>query len=1140
MAVAINIDKETSSFSSQLEINLSSFNFNCGTNYNIPKSVNGIGCSDWINFAPYISTQTPIKYVRITLHIFQKNDGTGNFQDNTTDRDWLINTLISHLNYKMAHLQPMNLNTSSPYIEDSRIRYVVDQIYFHQDDYGQQVQFSYSWGSTLYNTYVVNNPNITNKYNSIHVFLGEKDGNFYDGYGQASGIADNKWLYITDTYQHYINNVGNWIPSNTLAHELGHLLGLLHTWNGNDNCDDTPNNSNEWNSPTGSNNLMDYNACACALTACQLGRMHYCLMGYEGTVSNVLINDYCNNIETMDINGDYTWDNPIYLKGDLLIEDGSTLIIRCKVSIPQDAKVLVKQGGKLIIDGGTITNVCGDLWKGITVEGDWGIIAGGQSYDPGPGQLVMKNGAKIEYAETGVFSDYNGILDISNSEFLNCPTGISLENYDETVLSWSIFPNLKPRAKIKTTTFSTDEDFISTPLYGVKLWSTDMAMVTLEGDVFENTTTEAQLSAMNRGYGIYAYNSDVNIKEYCPFISLPPCPNPVKSEFNGLTYGIYSQGSLSNTARIENCIFNNYYFRGVLLDHITAPIIRSNNFSNNLTYWTAGLYLWNSTAYNVENNTFNCQNTNNVVINNSGAGANKLYRNHFNTASAVHCYYTNSNPAGDQGLFIQCNDFHATDMNIFVKDGNIKKQQGYYDNQFPNQSVSAANQFEQTYLNDENAFKCDATGYSYFDYTYWFNMSGDVTDITGYTSPNVHPQPIGVTFFDPSAACPSGIPYIGPVDAIAALTAADDQIGLMTSNLNDIVDGGNTSATLNKVTSLAPNNFNRTCNELLDMSPYLSDTVLTTFMQTGVNGHVVAKTNVLYANSPLPPHAKAALDNMILPPPFKNFLLQYQTGTNAVVQKQEEIGAVRFGRNLTLNGVIRYGLQNDSVPGAKDSLITILENETDYTAKYTLIPLLINMKRYDDADGQIADLQSLAATLPTREQQYAMDYADLQTIALQLDSIHATDSVSMAPVVAPNEPLLSLVANDPNHPASGIAQSILKQAGYETFVSPLYQPENNKSLQVSPQENNQHPTIDIDNCVEVYPNPATNELWVEYLMVNGNNLQSIDIYTIKGKKVLSKPVKTAYGMVELDVSSLQSGNYIVKVGNYSKQIAILK
>lgn len=72
-------------------------------------------------------------------------------------------------------------------------------------------------------------------------------------------------------------------------------MGLFHTWLGDD-CNDTPNNDNCWNvnEPIGctplSNNLMDYNAPANALTICQTNKIHYYLLGGAGNINDCLIN----------------------------------------------------------------------------------------------------------------------------------------------------------------------------------------------------------------------------------------------------------------------------------------------------------------------------------------------------------------------------------------------------------------------------------------------------------------------------------------------------------------------------------------------------------------------------------------------------------------------------------------------------------------------------------------------------------------------------------------------------------------------------------------------------------------------------------------------------------------------------------
>ena len=265
--------------------------FICGNdNQLVPlKSTN---CTNWDIYSPVNPNDTPIKTIRITFHVIQKNDGTGNFPDNATSRNWLQSLVVS-INGKFGNLEEMNLPTSSPHVTDSRIQFSLANIYFWQDDYGWSFQLSDSFGDYLHNKFVTNQPNVAFKNNSIHIFMSEDD----IGHGQASDFGDKSWIITSGTYASYLNN-NSWDPTNNISHELGHNCGLYHTWLGSDGCNDTPNNPNCWNinEPNNgqctipSNNLMDYNACKCALTICQVNRMHFYLLGGAGNISDCVVN----------------------------------------------------------------------------------------------------------------------------------------------------------------------------------------------------------------------------------------------------------------------------------------------------------------------------------------------------------------------------------------------------------------------------------------------------------------------------------------------------------------------------------------------------------------------------------------------------------------------------------------------------------------------------------------------------------------------------------------------------------------------------------------------------------------------------------------------------------------------------------
>ncbi|PID89815.1 MAG: hypothetical protein CSB01_00110 [Bacteroidia bacterium] len=246
-------------------------------------------CNDWCADYEHVNTlKTPIKQLRVTFHICQDDNGMGNFKDNATHRDFLINQILRHMNSTMSGLEPMNLATSSPYVEDSRIRFVLANIYFHQDNKGFCYAQKPTYGNYVYNKFVTQNPDCDFKDNSVHIFFGEDTDSTVTS-GIASGFGDKRWVAMGNTYRNFLNGGNFWSSGTLLCHELGHSLGLTHTWDG-DHCSDTPDNTNIWCSNLGSNNMMDYNCNQNSLTECQVHHMHWHLLGNNGNISDCLIN----------------------------------------------------------------------------------------------------------------------------------------------------------------------------------------------------------------------------------------------------------------------------------------------------------------------------------------------------------------------------------------------------------------------------------------------------------------------------------------------------------------------------------------------------------------------------------------------------------------------------------------------------------------------------------------------------------------------------------------------------------------------------------------------------------------------------------------------------------------------------------
>lgn len=160
-------------------------------------------------------------------------------------------------------------------------------------------------------------------------------------------------------------------------HEICHILGLSHTWNANDGCEDTPKHPNCFNKSDKppcdslySNNVMDYNAHQAAWSPCQLGKIVRHFSTLNSRQRKLLDPVWCRKKDgrIIEISEDIYWLSARDVDADILVREGGRLTIRCRTSMPAGGKITVAPGGRLILDGATLHNSCGDLWEGIEVQ----------------------------------------------------------------------------------------------------------------------------------------------------------------------------------------------------------------------------------------------------------------------------------------------------------------------------------------------------------------------------------------------------------------------------------------------------------------------------------------------------------------------------------------------------------------------------------------------------------------------------------------------------------------------------------------------------------------------------------------------------------------------------------------------------
>lgn len=358
----------------------------------------------------------PMRHVRINFHIIQDPKRTITF--NREQGVSYVKQLVKYANYDLRNNKKMMLpkGNNTPVLP-IRVQYVLtgkkndpqdEGVYFHQHPelwkYFKKGKLRNIYSRRVYQKFGVRKGEVVNVFLLEHhpdsvkspTYKASKDGVGYTNFAKLVGCF--QYVNSEDFSSNGRFSSRAYVFENLLNHELGHSLGLAHTWNMNDGCDDTPRNEGCWG-PNGdppcdkeytSNNVMDYNYMQNAYTPCQIGKIHKKLSRPGSSQRKKLKPTWCEYKEDSAIVigafENVVWQGNKDLEGDVIVNNRGSLTIQCRLHIPKGAKIILKPKANLVLDGATITNLCGHEWQGIEVlENPRNAPA-----------IQMKNGAKLE------------------------------------------------------------------------------------------------------------------------------------------------------------------------------------------------------------------------------------------------------------------------------------------------------------------------------------------------------------------------------------------------------------------------------------------------------------------------------------------------------------------------------------------------------------------------------------------------------------------------------------------------------------------------------------------------------------------------------------------------------------------------
>jgi len=369
---------------------------------------------------------------------------------------------------------------------------------------------------------------------------------------------------------------------------------------------------------------------------------------------------------------------------------------------------------------------------------------------------------------------------------------------------------------------------------------------------------------------------------------------------------------------------------------------------------------------------------------------------------------------------------------------------------------------------------------------------------------------------------------------IIAMTFTQGYINQYRNLLNLLVDGGSTEGLNFDIWTSIPDDALDNRQQLMDDSPYLSDTVMKqAIYKEDVLPNAMIR-DVLTAN---PQSAKSrgvlqSLDNRFDPMP-DYMMAEIMQGRNYLGAKEmleSKLGYWQQIRTNAKNQLIRKFLSDTTIVNSYDSLIALYESETDLQSKYRLAFCYVNNDQMDEALGTLNDILS-TFTLDEYQTAIHQDYENYFSI---LKMMHDSNR-SAAQLDSSSVSTLHSIMDDEYPLISGYARGLLMKGHFINYIEKVYFPPYAKSYQAyhftSPK-----PKATKKDHLRVFPNPSWDYVIVYYNTTDSKVNGKLVMNDMNGKLIKSIELPDQLNQTTISLSDLPNGIYMISLSTNDKLV----